>query len=482
MAAAELVSIRIREGKDITVLDLSSVSFPSNIPPVDRVKILKSMGLGPVRQLREGFEELGARYLNPSEATGFENWREAPEGLTKGVDSSILSDFRKLGEIKGPLWHLARSRLSRSADLCYQHLVSYLDLLKPEEVIIFNGRLADSNAFKVACLEVGVKITFVELGNNPGTLFTTDFPVHDRISLNREIKRRMGQVGEKEREAARLWLEDRVYGGGTNEFGSRWRSSNNLPSKDGKRYDAVFFSSSREEVWALGDDWSQAEWEHQTVAFKSICDQTKARGGGGNFAVRMHPNQLNKSITHFILESSIFFRAALRNDWSVFWPHDRRSSYELLFDSKLVVVSGSTIGLEAAFASIPVVTTASSSYAEVVGLPEIFSEDQTLQTSFGKTASSRLNAINYVAANRFSWPPISLTPDFWVGGYSSLGPLGRKLFDLLTYRNPTIILVNMGHSVARRVNIFVSRLFDSSFRLAKLLGNLAKRNYPRSDL
>jgi hypothetical protein len=166
---------------------------------------------------------------------------------------------------------------------------------------------------------------------------------------------------------AKAWLSSRVTGEDeVNEFSQHFddlSSSREEPIGERRGRHVVFFTSSQDEFWELGELWPKSDWKDQYEAFSSVVTES-LKAGSHAFIVRMHPNTLNKSPQYMTSELRSIYRLKQKYpEIKVIWPHETRNSYQLAADSQLVVVWNSTIGVEAMFLGCEVMHLEQSFYA-----------------------------------------------------------------------------------------------------------------------
>lgn len=105
----------------------------------------------------------------------------------------------------------------------------------------------------------------------------------------------------------------------------------------------------------MGPSWN-SPWPNQYVAFKHVVTRMQALGLS-RFGLRFHPNMLNKSPAEVRRELAVAAAALAPFGVQLFGPEDRTSSYDLIRATDRVVVSGSTVGLEATQMNVPVCCT-----------------------------------------------------------------------------------------------------------------------------
>lgn len=231
-------------------------------------------------------------------------------------------------------------------------------LHKITRALIYNGRFLHERAAWDACKLLGIDVFLFETTRNRYHLRKNE-GFHDRktnqirmkelwISKSSELSRsEMVEIGSR----YFLDLESRK-----NRF---YQTSSLAPKAKLKSNYFVFYSNSDDEAIGFWDTWTepfigQIELIEKLQLF---FDERKNE----HLFIRLHPNLSNKS-----LEERKRWRHLRDSDFTtLIEPNNPTSSYELLKGSKGVISYGSTIGIEAAFHSIPSAILADCWYDEL---------------------------------------------------------------------------------------------------------------------
>lgn len=259
------------------------------------------------------------------------------------ADSTLMTSWRETNSVNSPtLKRVYKSKLIRSFWRIHDALDPMLQSL-PEDTlfVVPNGRLSHEVAVLAALdhskkprrrfYEVSLDKNFMYFGKTP--------------PLNRQGRRRHLDVEPTKREnlLALEWLEKRVLGASDqNIFASRFSAD----ASGREQFDMVLFTSSADEFESFGQEWASKKDQNQ--AFTEICDRVLSTRDY-SIAVRIHPNLGNKSVRTFISEAKASRMLAKRLGAELIGPFSSRSSYQLINESKLVAVYGSTVGLEAIY-------------------------------------------------------------------------------------------------------------------------------------
>jgi len=110
-----------------------------------------------------------------------------------------------------------------------------------------------------------------------------------------------------------------------------------------------FYTSSSDEMYAVGDDPGFGDFPTQGAVGLAVAEACKTRGL--RFVIRFHPHLLYK---HPSWQREWDFAALRRLGAVLVLPEDPCDTYALARASRCVLTCGSTIGFEAAYLSVPV--------------------------------------------------------------------------------------------------------------------------------
>jgi hypothetical protein len=219
-----------------------------------------------------------------------------------------------------------------------------------------------------------------------------------------------------------------------------------------------FFTSSQDEFWSLGKRWPIPKFHDQLGAFEIVA---KRHLGPREVPVlRMHPNTLNKSVRYAFNEFLRVHNLIRKNpSWIVIWPSMDKNSYELIQESKGVIVWNSTIGTEALHLGKPVRFLAQ-------GVFSIASERTLLELPFNED----MNIFE------LSLDPKKLAIEAVARLFSLERPLREEnkirvswsiLDSIFAAQSIAALLINVGYAVERRLNLFLELLFRASVSLTR---------------
>lgn len=257
-----------------------------------------------------------------------------PEDFT-GIYSSLYSITNDSMASKDRYYELW-DKLSE-LDAGAKDIVKYLVNAVPEEVYIFNGRLASVYPIAAHFKKTNTKVAYYEYGFRANECFTlTNFPIHDLRRWGEsylDYYNSRSVLGKKRNER-----RERSYI--KNKFSNRFTV--NYLEDSSVSYDMSVFLSSTHEFKSLAVDVGAGFYQRGEVQF--VIDAMKENPRARKIAVKCHPNQLTDVSWRESLEPLMSF--CKENDIDLFLPDSRISSYSLLHGSDLIVVDISSIGIE----------------------------------------------------------------------------------------------------------------------------------------
>lgn len=346
-------------GCEILVWDVGRFRFPrTNVSSLRNFAKYSPKGKGTPCKYRLGL----SGYLT-SEAQTFFRWQN-PRGLLYKIYVNLYS--------------------RRMEKFCHS-MCKALEENSFDVVVIPNGRAAIMSIAKEICESEGVDVLYLETNSGfsvrNGRFFLEGFPIHSRIKRQETAAK---LAGPKRLDAAlfREWFSHRANSGNLFEdslildFGV---SSCLLRKPDEPKWRErnwnIFFTSSSDEHWNAGWEWELDQWEDQYEAFGEIIECLKNMGEN-QFIVRVHPGLADKSPIHVRAELEMIRRLVARHpEVVVLGPTISFSAYELISVSRRVIVTMSTVGLEANGVGVPVWCTKPTDYDAYADVKKIWSKD-----------------------------------------------------------------------------------------------------------
>lgn len=286
-------------------------------------------------------------YPQPLPATLAELMALTYDGVNigRGAASSAISLLRDYGlDVHGKHRSVVELALCTAlgALLNYQRILSQV---KPDEVIIFNGRHAELRPMVELCQQRKIPFICHERGGNIHLYqtFVNSLP-HGIATRKRMIRQLWDEAGPEREAKAVAWLkskrlgtntDDRSYVGGM-ELG-------NLPQGwDGRRHNIVVFNSSEDEMQSIAE-WKTPLFDHQNEVILRLAERLRDRHDVTLY-VRMHPN-----LATIDNQQTKELRAFQQANFRLIPGADDVDSYALSEAADAVLSFASTIGIEATY-------------------------------------------------------------------------------------------------------------------------------------
>lgn len=246
-----------------------------------------------------------------------------------------------------------------AAALTFERTRTVLATFLPTELFTFNGRFATCKAIVETARQLEIPVRLHERGATFGQYEIYDDSPHDLGYVNSRIKAAWEAAAPSVREKiGHSFFRRRRGGDGVGWYSFTVRQKQDLiPSRVGGKRRVVYFSSSDDEYAATTDGLTRGPWPDQLSATRALVNASAAQPDI-ELMLRIHPNLVNKS-------------AAERSRWHA-WngpnltlipANSPVDSYALCDSADIVVVFGSTMGVEAAYWGRPVILLGPSVYA-----------------------------------------------------------------------------------------------------------------------
>lgn len=262
------------------------------------------------------------------------------------VTGTLVSFFGCTRHSRSLSWKLAEHLILRSnsrINLAMEALGSLL--AKADVVVIPNGRLANHKVLLNVAKKLNRSIYYYENGVEDGQFFFQKYPTQDLkavIDSASSLRPEIDIAGESDIGAAEDLIRRRRKGvdRGTG-FLPRFQDSGDVSRK------YLFATSSSDEILFLKESWSKSRFRNQIEAFSSILENVDAKGSSS--LLRSHPHLRHKCYHTQISETKELIGLLGRHSDLLVIPHFRDdSTYELVDKCEAVIVSSSTLGIEAA--------------------------------------------------------------------------------------------------------------------------------------
>ena len=323
----------------------------SNLLPLYTSK--KKGRYSPILDYANTNEKFRLRNITPETDSVIFSKPELAEGVRSHLFSFFLTDL-----IGGGLFATAQlNRISKATQSAYDTIANMLTEEHFCSCVVLNGRNSVAAATRIAAQDNSVKIFFWE--HSPEhKIYFCDHPPQDYFAYKRELG--FFTPSPEQLKDAEKWLNQRTeLLSSHNTYSKGWKTG--LIHSQEKKIDLCIFTSSQDEVWALGDLVPKRDYEDFYSEISELLSKREQREG--SLVMRMHPNTLNKSVLYVLREAKKARK--LRNKFSaleIIWPHQNVNSYDLIRSSHHVLVEHSTIGVEAAWLGVPVSHLSVSNY------------------------------------------------------------------------------------------------------------------------
>jgi hypothetical protein len=242
-----------------------------------------------------------------------------------------------------------------------------------DAIVLFNGRFASIKGAVLAAQMQGIPIYYHERGSSKDLFSLRCYQPHDRVAIQQEISitwenSRSGRA----KAIAEDFFRSKRLGNDTawTSFKQGMQSGHvnscidiaKKKSKTGKI--VTFFSSSEDEFISIGDAFERScfEWSGQVEAFKAVAKSAEKHGHA--LILRNHPHLQKKAAADRLKWDTLSF---MNNKHQVVVVESGSpvDTNELIEASDLIVVHGSTVGIESVFCGKPVITVSDSFYDSI---------------------------------------------------------------------------------------------------------------------
>ncbi len=408
--------------------------------------------------------------LSPGSSLAITN-RQA-ERIDSAV-SSTISMLKKTEFVNQRRFRNIRQKKYNESIFVMSQLAMVLTKLQIDSMYIPNGIFHDQVAAALACEVTSTRVYWYEKGLKPKTYYCGVTNLLDRYGI-KDLLNKSGRPSRGKLLEAEKWFCDRSSNREINSFIRPVKlilESNKSRSNTNDKY-VVIFTSSPDEFHLLGDDWKESMWQSQEEAILACMASLHK---DLKIIVRFHPNMVNKSRKDrfrafaFILKLHRGYPDAL-----ILSPSSQVDSYSLLGDDCVaVIVWQSTLGLEAAFRSIPTICLESTEYSLLVPVKSIVSESSMASLNFIPDSNLRNSALEYIA-KRLSLDN-SISDTHWVVPKPRIGArlsLGRFLLIPFWWRPVHLLMAlerRINNPYLKRVVVQLNRLLVlSRFPIRKI--------------
>lgn len=274
----------------------------------------------------------------------------------------------------------------------FDNVRAAIDANEITAVVIYNGRFLHDQAARAAALDADIPIVYYDSSGTETDYEITDHDIHDWSALQGRMKKMYHGWPAQERESlGARWFEDRIHH--SDPHNRRFvdgQQSGLVPEKSDDETWVVYFSSSGDEIVELNIDWSEYFF-NQAEALRTLAEEVEHLPNH-KLIVRSHPHKRHKPPldVHEWKETVASVSPHLHLE-----PESEIDSYALMQQADVVVTYGSTAGVEAAYAGVPVIVMGPSAYDELGCATRVRDRDQLREALVAKSPGDREGALAY---------------------------------------------------------------------------------------
>ena len=282
-----------------------------------------------------------------------------------GALSGYISRSRNLSPLIDDKFKLFFDQNLINATLTVEAVLVAIFKFNPDHIVLYNGRLADSRPVWQIALKQNIPFTTLEyvkgVSKNFKDVYVNSIPhsidkktelintYWENSKLDYETKCEIGS-SFFERRRSSLYTGDKLY--------TKDQVENLLPNNwDSTKKNIVIFNSSEDEFAAVGDEFDKYKIFSSQLDGLNFLKNNLRDNPEINITLRIHPNLSDVQYSYakelLKLQSDNFY---------VIDGKSKISSYSLLDNADIVVVFGSTVGVESVFWNKPAVLLAGSNY------------------------------------------------------------------------------------------------------------------------
>jgi len=244
----------------------------------------------------------------------------------------------------------------------YEVFQLILNQIQPDLVILFNGRFIENRPLLRVCQQKKIDFATHERGGKLNTfLFRINSIPHSIETVRNEMEALWSQAGVDRDEVGKTFYTNRIkrvedaWYSFTKEQ-QEGRLPESLKNIDNKKVITIF-NSSLDEYEGL-EGFGPFFYQNDNEGILQIC-RSLERFSDIKLYLRVHPNlrRLNNSQNKFLKE-----KINVLNSVEMIPAEDSVDTYALIDKSEIVIVFGSTVGAEAAFAGKKVVLLGRAAY------------------------------------------------------------------------------------------------------------------------
>lgn len=334
------------------------------------------------------FEEL------PEDLEGVLNMELDGINIGRGIASSTISVLREYKlEPRGKHQKLVGLQ-TQNAVIALRNYQAALDRIKPNKVIIFNGRHAEMWPMLELCRQRKIAYATHERGGSNQLFQVFENSLPHSITTRRMIMKELWKSKpEAERVAeATSWYEVKRLGKHKDDKNYlKQQATGAMPvGYDPEKQNIVIFNSSEDEMQAIAE-WKTDLFNQQNEVVFLLLKELEERQDIHVY-IRMHPN-----LTNVDNQQTQELYDLKQENMTLIRPEEKTDTYTLMENADVILTFASSAGVEATFWGTPSVLYGRAFYEgdDAVYEPDSFSDLITLLTQTDLPAKPRANVLKY---------------------------------------------------------------------------------------
>lgn len=290
-----------------------------------------------------------------------------------GILSSLSNIYREPEPDLVPIWDVV-DKLTRTSLSIYLFAKRFVRENKIDLAYVLNGRYAYERAFRAACafenvtfycFERGAKLDLIRLTQNGGIhdikQLGVDINAHWEKAEDEAVRNKLAHQYQQGKMGFSQKIEEENLKGVNIKLFTNQQTKGQLPKDfDTSKKNVVIFNSSEDEFRSLDNSWKMDLYPGQNEATQRIFDELSTYEDIAVY-LRVHPNlkKLQTSNVEGIQDLKTYENSQVI-------PADSRvSTYDLIQNADIVLVFGSSVGLEATYLRKPALLLGKAFYQEL---------------------------------------------------------------------------------------------------------------------
>ena len=356
----ETALVLISKNEKVVILDLvSNSNGPLNFFFAEKYRILRFKLL--VGRLKKKINIINFNFKKKTDNIE----KSTILSAHKAAELEIISLKRDINPCKICNYKQA-NKLSNLYLQIYGQFSEYINNINNPSIYVYNVRFLIGNACWEVAKKFNIEIKFLEqiVMNKPNKYWVFEQPVHSMKYradvINSFVNNYNKNEFQKLKELGNIWFSDRIKGI-THNFTSK-QTLQYQKIHDGRKL-VSYFPSSEDELILLSLE--DEVWGNQKKIINDLAIYFN-EVGEIDFTIRLHPNTNHKSAEE--VRRLMNFKLEIERKYhfvKVINFNEQTNTYSLIRNSDLVITSGSTVSLEAAYLNIPNILIGNSLYKDM---------------------------------------------------------------------------------------------------------------------